>query len=1084
MPRDKASQLTAVARVKELTEVKYEEYCKRGWHTKKGDTTKETNIKIKARDIMCAALKFDSIVKAGLMFDPSVFDSVEVLARFLPKYAIIEDHYLDRKTQQRNRFEDQIKNVYISILKYAACVQRELNRSLPGKKTPQFEELKDQALEALDQINLSVKKLLEAEKLRTFKWLSGSPLTDKQQQLRSKVERLNKNSGKWLLASEEYLSWLASPHTFLWLHGTSGCGKSMLFSTVVKSLVESAMDNSNVIVSYWYFDNADSQTQNLQRLLRLVLRRISAKASPFPEAVRDLANKHEAAGSAPGTAALIRTLKDTVAMLEEDAFLVLDAIDEYQTGNEALREEFLDLLVELGNERLLKLHILVTSISESDIENAFVRIQPPPASMDVEKPVSVDVEAYLATTIERYGTEKQWGLEIKTRIETALKNDGRFRIVSLQLQDLRKCYDDKEIDAALENIPPSIEDAYVRKLQNVPPKDVRRLRHVFYWISVAARQLTTSELAAAPGVDLRNSEYLFDLCPRSMVRLGKQTTSDEDESGLPQQALSGSSATETNIATFDHPSVKRFLYSSKIQNCGDSRISPFFVSEKTVNAEFAKLMIDHLLAIQQPNINPSSLETMPFLPYAARYWHENMKNGGIILEEDEVLSSRLLILFGDPMSPAYLNWIRTWNPERETTDFGLTHQSCSSPLYMSVFLGLGVISNILVDKGSYINGTGGVMHTTLQLASQRDNTSMSQKLIVAGEKIDEVPDDQPTALYIAVDNGNVKLVELLLAAGARPNAKHPAHGSALQLASFGGLKSIVESLIASGADVNLRSGLFGTALQAAAAAGHSEIVAILLDKGAEPDAVGGILGTAIQAAESARTEKLKLAQDIQGQGKIRPESKHYVYRASFFAALLHLKVEVLSLSGKYALYDKFVIPLDQMMDSLSVSISHMAYFQKIIEHGTSDELLAARHELANCYALALELVYRGLETLARSKRRKLSAMFWAFKGDQRVDFQRYLDEIQRGSERVESLVRITRLQEPFNADTASKMQHELLEKTQQEVREVFRTHEEYVQKELASLEHRIVDSVRDMLPGIIREEMRKLLAEQRENTNT
>lgn len=276
----------------------------------------------------------------------------------------------------------------------------------------------------MEKVDLSVKKLLEAEKLRTLKWLSDSPLTDKQQQLRSKVERLNRNSGEWLLASEEYSSWLTSPNTFLWLHGTSGCGKSVLCSTVVKSLVEYAMENSNVIVAYWYFDNADSQTQDLQRLLRLILRRISAKATPFPEAVRDLANKHEAAGSAPGTAVLIKTLKETVATLEEDVFLVLDAIDEYQTGKEALREEFLDLLVELGDEKLPKLHILVTSISESDIENAFVRIRPPPASMDVQKPVSVDVEVYLDTTIERYGTEKQWSSVIKVKIEKALKNDG------------------------------------------------------------------------------------------------------------------------------------------------------------------------------------------------------------------------------------------------------------------------------------------------------------------------------------------------------------------------------------------------------------------------------------------------------------------------------------------------------------------------------------------------------------------------------------------------------------------------------------------------------------------------------------
>jgi hypothetical protein len=106
---------------------------------------------------------------------------------------------------------------------------------------------------------------------------------------------------------------------------------------VVKSLVESAEKNSNMIVAYWYFDYADTSTQNLQRLLRLVLRRISAKATPFPEAVRDLANKHELPNSSPSTTALIKALKETVITLEEDMFLVLDAIDEYQAGNETLR---------------------------------------------------------------------------------------------------------------------------------------------------------------------------------------------------------------------------------------------------------------------------------------------------------------------------------------------------------------------------------------------------------------------------------------------------------------------------------------------------------------------------------------------------------------------------------------------------------------------------------------------------------------------------------------------------------------------------------------------------------------------------
>lgn len=511
-PADKASQTTMVQKVRELTEEKYEEHCKRGRYTKKGNTTQERNIRIKAQEIIFATLQFDGIVQAGLKFDPTgygttvwgvlsgvltlvqndkdradaVFDSAAVLARFLPKYAIIEDHYLDRQTQEQGPFEDQVRDVYTSILKYAACVQKELNRSRAGNKNSstfafttciqkltyvgrvlgsfwsldnqdikilkdeleasdkivtdqssfvahqyrrqEFQKLDTKASEALNSIDISVRKLLEAEKLTTLKWLSDSSVTDKQQQLRSKVEKLNKDSGKWsgkwLLESEEYKSWFRSPHSFLWLYGTSGCGKSILCSTVVKDLVDSAAEKSNMAVAYRYFDNADPQTQSIQGLIRLILRRISAKAMPVPGPVHDLARRHEAAGSTPGTAALIKTLKETVTALEEDLYLVLDAIDEYQTGNETVREEFLDFLVEMGDAKMHNLHILVTSVPETYIKDAFMRLQLPPASMDVETPVSVDVDAYLDTTIDKYATDKKWSSEIQTEIEQTLKKDG------------------------------------------------------------------------------------------------------------------------------------------------------------------------------------------------------------------------------------------------------------------------------------------------------------------------------------------------------------------------------------------------------------------------------------------------------------------------------------------------------------------------------------------------------------------------------------------------------------------------------------------------------------------------------------
>jgi hypothetical protein len=103
-----------------------------------------------------------------------------------------------------------------------------------------------------------------------------------------------------------------------------------------------------------------------------------------------------------------------------------------------------------------------------------------------------------------------------------------------------------------------------------------------------------------------------------------------DKLDLLRQEVQKSSGTGTEIVTFDHPSIKRFLYSDKLQRSHDDQISPFFVSEKTVNTEFATLMVDHLLPGKNPRIEPSIFVKSPFLPYVAQHWHEHLKDHGNI----------------------------------------------------------------------------------------------------------------------------------------------------------------------------------------------------------------------------------------------------------------------------------------------------------------------------------------------------------------------------------------------------------------------------------------------------------------------
>jgi hypothetical protein len=86
------------------------------------------------------------------------------------------------------------------------------------------------------------------------------------------------------------------------------------------------------------------------------------------------------------------------------------------------------------------------------------------------------------------------------------------------------------------------------------------------------------------------------------------------------------------------------------------------------------------------------------------------------------------------------------------------------------------------------------------------------------------------------------------------------------------------------------------------------------------------------------------------------------------------------------------------------------------------------------------------------------------------------------NERFESVMKLARLEEPSaEAALLGEMHRELLAKMQQEMRGGFQTLEDGMQKRLEELEQRVVTSVREILPGIIREEMRRLLVEQKDS---
>lgn len=80
---------------------------------------------------------------------------------------------------------------------------------------------------------------------------------------------------------------------------------------------------------YWKFESDDAATQDIEKMLRALIRQLSAETTDFPEAVTNLVSRHRKRGSSPDGEELMPVLQELLKTLKKDVFLVLDALDEY-----------------------------------------------------------------------------------------------------------------------------------------------------------------------------------------------------------------------------------------------------------------------------------------------------------------------------------------------------------------------------------------------------------------------------------------------------------------------------------------------------------------------------------------------------------------------------------------------------------------------------------------------------------------------------------------------------------------------------------------------------------------------------------
>jgi uncharacterized protein YdaU (DUF1376 family) len=172
------------------------------------------------------------------------------------------------------------------------------------------------------------------------------------------------NTGLWLLESQKFAMWKADAASRLWLYGIPGCGKTILSSTIIGTLLQHCRNDHSMVTAYFYFDFNDIQKQDPESMLRSLLCQLLQRSVAIPSGLDALFSSCK---NGQRQLSLHALLEVTQEMFQEftHVYIVLDALDECTQ-----RLELMDVLTTVARWQLHNLHLLMTSRKERDIENS------------------------------------------------------------------------------------------------------------------------------------------------------------------------------------------------------------------------------------------------------------------------------------------------------------------------------------------------------------------------------------------------------------------------------------------------------------------------------------------------------------------------------------------------------------------------------------------------------------------------------------------------------------------------------------------------------------------------------------------
>ena len=207
---------------------------------------------------------------------------------------------------------------------------------------------------------------------------------------------------------------------------------SLISSTVIDD-IKALCDTGQASMAYFYFDFRNANKQSLRDLLPSLLTQLSARSSPRCDILSKLYSVHDSGNVQPSDSILTKCLEDMLSLPDKrPIYLIMDALDEspITSGIPSTRERVLQLLTELIDLGLPKLHMCVTSRPEIDIQNAIEPLTSLRVSLHDQIGQKEDIADYVRSIVYSSSDTnmKRWKEEDKELVVETLaeRADGMY----------------------------------------------------------------------------------------------------------------------------------------------------------------------------------------------------------------------------------------------------------------------------------------------------------------------------------------------------------------------------------------------------------------------------------------------------------------------------------------------------------------------------------------------------------------------------------------------------------------------------------------------------------------------------------